>query len=310
MGRRWRRVKRSMGRGWDNFKYEAGFKWLQFKDWTSRKWHSFWGVRWNDIRWGRTFFFTCVSILGYISSVYAYYAVSHTYIPGFITQWVWSGWNWFFWMALGAFWLEEVIDAGKEERDKLNPWPKGLFLFYSWVILGPIFMGVLALIASHDFYLSEIRTSSGYEEISQSRKLELQKELAEAEGRSPSGGAPEESDPSFRQENRDDAFSKKTEKDQRSPSRIKIDLFLEDLKERTWRKIFSRATGVENVDALQLRISKAWGWFEITIKWFPCMFFYLLVVIPTYGLQALESRTVTLVSHLPLLGRIVRRNRK
>lgn len=300
---------RRMSRGWDNFKYEASFKWLQFKDWFGRKWHSFWGVRWNDIRWGRSFFFTFVAVVAYISSWYVNWQVRHTYIPDFITDWIWSGWHWFFWMALVAFWLEEILDAGKDERDKLNPWPKGLSLIYGWIILGSFLMGLLSLIASHDFYLQELRGPSGFEETT-SKKAQLEKELAEAEGRSPSGESPKEGeyDPLFDKEEGDDLFSGKSE-GERSTSRIKVDLWIESLKEKTWNKIFSKATGVENVDAFWLRFKKAAGWFKITVEWLPCLIFFLIVVIPVYGIDALSSRTFTMLSHFPLLGRMMRRKK-
>lgn len=257
-------------------------------------WRTWWGARSPHIRWWRSFFYTGVSFAAYGFSIFFLSRAGHTYMPQFIINWLWSGWNWFFWPAIIAFWLEEFIDAGQPEENRWNPWPKKLFGAYLGIIGVSLGMALLAFVTNHEFYVKQLH---GQRVTVQEKKAELERELAEAEGITPpesqESGEEKREDEFFKgkSEDEDSFFSSGEEKtSKRSAWKIRWELWKLKAKEKMWGK----AVG-EDINALWLRFSKALGWLMYAVQWLPCVFLFLLVIIPTYGLEALESRVVRLV---------------
>lgn len=249
---------------------------------------TWWATRAPHVRWWRTGFYTAVAFTSYVFSIYFFFWLEESYSPSIINEWIRDGWNWFFWPALIAFWLEELIDAGQPAENRWNPWPKKLFGAYIGIVGGSILMAFLALVTNHDFYINELRGKTP--EATQERRIKLERELAEVEGKAPPKGEFEKNDDFVSDDDFvGDKFEEGGIENKRSTWRIKFELWKAKLEEMVWKK-----TVGEDVSALYLRFSKAVGWLYYAALWLPSLVFFLVIVFFAYGLDVLESRTVQL----------------
>lgn len=277
-------------------KYEANFKFLQLRDWVSElRSGDWWEDRSPDIRWWRSIFYTVVAFAAYGFSVYLHIRPGQTYLPDFFSSWIWSCWNWFFWPSIIAFWLEEIVDAGQPVENRWNPWPKKLFATYVGIIGGSLLLAFLAFVTQHKVFVKELQGQKGFVSV-QEKKVELEKELAEAEGKTSleqsESGEEKEKDEFFKEESGDEDsfFSGEGEQASKRPAwKIKWELWKLKAKEKMWDK-----TVGEDVSALWLRVSRASGWIWYAFLWLPTLAFFLITVFFAYGLDVLESRTVRL----------------
>lgn len=213
----------------------------------------------EQIRWGRSIMFTVFSLLAYVLFMAGMHMLDNTVVLSWLTSWLTRGWNWFFWPSLALYWVEEVAGTDKNGHKILNVWPKGLATFYGAVLVISVFCAVVSLFSGHSLYLQEAQEWFSGEDLN-TRIAELEEELKMAT------------------EGDENGFV--TESD-RSPAEISFEL----QKLRAKRALGSIAGGHVLGFGLRFKYAFAWLWWGL-VAWFPTYVFFILLVIPVYGVEA------------------------